>query len=296
MRILPLAALATLLAAPAAAADVSWSVFGDTAALVGAEARVVYKTTVAAGEKLEPQPLVSATTGFAVVKVEAGTDGTWTWTLLPLDEGKLSFTALWKLNGVDVSAPTVEIAAHAPPVAKDAEIVDIKGPLSSRRVLWPWILAALIGAAAWEAWRRWWKARHPDHVWNLKAAEPPLPPEVVAERALAELAASRIWEQGVHDAYYLRLTEILRAYLEARYAEPALAMTSIEVARLVKSKEPDMKTSAVVRELLQRADLVKFARIKAGPDDGPNDAAQVLAVVRTTTPRDEALAPPEVSG
>jgi hypothetical protein len=162
-------------------------------------------------------------------------------------------------------------------------------------VVWPWILAALLGAAAWEAWRRWWKSRHPDHQWNLKPAEPPLPPEVVAERALAALAESKIWERGGHDVYYLRLTEILRAYLEARYAQPALAMTSVEVSRLVKTKEPDLKMSAIVRELLQRADLVKFARIKAGPDDGPNDAAQVLAVVRSTTPGDAAAASPEAA-
>ncbi|HEX4047786.1 MAG TPA: hypothetical protein VH309_08130, partial [Elusimicrobiota bacterium] len=77
----------------------------------------------------------------------------------------------------------------------------------------------------------------------------------------------------------------LRVYLEARYGEPATAMTSVEVARLVKSKQPDLKASAIARELLQRADLVKFARIKPGPDDGPNDSRSVLDLVRTTTPR-----------
>jgi len=45
-----------------------------------------------------------------------------------------------------------------------------------------------------------------------------------------------------------------------------------------------------VRELLQRADLVKFARIKPDPDDGPNDARSVLDVVRATTPRAPAAA------
>jgi hypothetical protein len=278
-----IAVLASGLGGRPASADVLWTVSADTSASVGAETRAVYRPSLPAGAKLEPDALASATTSFAVVKTEAGTDGTWTWTLLPLDEGALEFVARWKLDGKDAAAPPVRIAARAPGIAKDADIDDIKGPLTARRVWWPWLLAALLGAAAWEAWRRWWKSR-PQKDWNLKPEEPKLPPEVVAERALDELAASKIWERGGHDVFYLRLTEILRAYLEARYAEPALAMTSIEVARLVKSKEPDLKTSAIVRELLQRADLVKFARIKAGADDGPNDAAQVLAVVRTTTP------------
>jgi hypothetical protein len=67
-------------------------------------------------------------------------------------------------------------------------------------------------------------------------------------------------------------------------------MTSVEVSRLVKSRQPDLKASAVVRELLNRADLVKFARIKPEPEDGPRDARSVLEIVRATTPSAAATA------
>jgi hypothetical protein len=274
-----------ILAGPAAAADVSWTVAGDTSALVGSEARIVYRPTVTPpGTKLEPDVLASATTSFAVMKAEADKDGSWTWTILPLDEGMLSFTSRWKLDGKDAAAPPIALATRAPAVPKDADIVDIKGPLTARRAWWPWLLAAALGALAWEAWRRW-RARPVAAGGSSAPAEPPLAPEAAAERALAALAAEGLWERGEHAAYYLRLTEILRSYLEARYGEPATAMTSVEVARLVKAKQPDLKAAAIVRELLQRADLVKFARIKPGPDDGPNDARSVLEIVRTTTPR-----------
>jgi hypothetical protein len=278
--------LALMLAGNAAAADVSWSVAGATSALVGSEAHIVYRPTVSpVGTKLEPDVLASATTSFAVVKAEAGKDGSWTWTVLPLDEGVLSFIARWKLDGQDAAAPPVALSARAPSVPKDADIVDIKGPLAARRAWWPWLLAAALGALAWEAYRRW-KARPAAAGGESSPAEPPLAPEDAAERALAALAASQLWERGEHAAYYLKLTDILRAYLEARYGEPALAMTSVEVARLVKAKQPDLKIGGVVRELLQRADLVKFARIKPSADEGPSDAAQVLDIVRATTPRD----------
>ncbi len=280
--------LALLLAGPAAAADVSWTVAGDTAAFVGSEARIVYRPSVPLGAALAPDALASETTTFAIVKAEAGKDGAWTWTVLPLDEGRLSFVARWKLDGKDAAAPPFTIAARAPQMPKDADIDDIKSPLAARRALWPWLLAALLGAAAWGAWRRWKARRREGGVLAAPAGPPPSPAEA-AERALAELAASQLWERGEHAAYYLRLTDILRAYLEARYAEPASAMTSVEVARLVKTKEPDLKVAASVRELLSRADLVKFARTKPGPDEGPRDAEAVRAVVRATTPRDEAL-------
>ena len=276
--------LALMLAGNAAAANVSWTVAGDTSALVGSEARITYRPAVSPlGAKLEPDVLASASTTFAIVKAEAEKDGSWTWTVLPLDEGMLSFVSRWKLDGQDAAAPPVALATRAPAVAKDADIADIKGPLSARRAWWPWLLAAALGALAWEAYRRW-KARPVAEGGEAAPAEPPVSPEDAAEHALAALAAEGLWERGEHAAYYLRLTEILRVYLEARYDEPATAMTSVEVARLVKAKQPDLKASAVVRELLQRADLVKFARIKPDPDDGPNDARSVLDIVRATTP------------
>ncbi|HXS99411.1 MAG TPA: hypothetical protein VN915_01950 [Elusimicrobiota bacterium] len=281
-------------AAPAAAANVSWSVSADTSALTGSETRIVYRPSVEPiGARLEPDVLASGTTSFAVVKAEAQKDGSWAWTVLPLDEGKLSFVSRWKLDGQAAAAPPVELAARAPAVPKDADIDDIKGPLAASRAWWPWLLAAALGALAWEAWRRW-RAR-PAPEGPAAPTEPPLPPEQAAQRALEALAAEGLWERGEHAAYYLRLTEILRIYLEARFGAPATAMTSVEVARLVKSRLPDLKASAVVRELLNRADLVKFARIKPDAEDGPRDAASVLDLVRATAPRAPAPAKEAVS-
>lgn len=277
-----IAILILLSAWPAAAAEIAWEVSGDTAAPTGGEAHLVYKAAVAPGSALKPDPLASSTSSFAVVKAEARPDGAWAWTVLPLDEGRLSFTARWTLDGKPAEAPPAVIEARVPDVPKDADISDIKGPIAARRAWWPWLLAAALGALAWEAWRRW-KAR-PLPEGAAAPAAPPVPPEEAAERALAELAAAQLWERGEHAAYYLRLTEILRVYLEARYGEPASAMTSVEVARLVKSRQPDLKASAIVRDLLSRADLVKFARMKPAADEGPRDADLAREVVRATTP------------
>jgi hypothetical protein len=276
-----LAALALALAGAASAADPAWTVSGDSAAVLGGEAAVVYAPSPAPTGKLAADALASTTTGFAVVKVEARPDGSWAWTILPLNVGPMDFTPHWTLDGRALAGPPARLAVSAPKIAKDADISDIKGPARSPRPWWPWLAAAALAAAAWWAWRRW---KNRPVAAPLVPAAPPVPPETAAENALAELEASGLWERGEYAAFYLRLTDVLRIYLETRYGEPATAMTSAEVARLVKAHEPDLRASATAREVLTRADLVKFARSRPDASEGPNDVGLVRALVRKTTP------------
>jgi hypothetical protein len=261
-----------------------WSVSGDTAAVLGEEARVVYRATVPPGTALKPDALASGTSDFAVVKAESEKDGSWAWTILPLNAGRLAFTAHWTAGGEAAEAPAVQLFVREPDLPSDADIADIKAPASARPALWPWLLAAALGALAWEGWRRW-KARAAANGAFPPAAPPPVSPETAAEEALAELARAGLWERGEHAAFYLRLGEIVRAYLEARYGENATAMTSAELARLLRRRERELRASALVRELFERGDLVKFARVPPGAQDGPKDAALALELVRATTPR-----------
>ena len=113
---------------------------------------------------------------------------------------------------------------------------------------------------------------------------PAPPPEEVAAQAISALRASGLWEKD-QAAYYLRLTGILRAYLEARYGEPVTAMTSVEVERLVKARAQNLQIGGEVRELLTRADLVKFAKARPGVEEGPRDADLALGLIKATTPR-----------
>ncbi len=281
--------LASFFVVSAWATDPTWQVAASTSGLVGSENVFLYKPSVALGQKLAPDVLSSGTTHFAVLKAEARADGTWAWSVIPLAEGIQRFTARWNLDGAPVSAPAITLAIITPPIDKDADIEDIKGPLAARRALWPWLLAAVIGAIVWEGWRRWkaWRSRRPA---EIVAPMPSIPPEIAAETALTELQASGLWSSGQHNLYYLRLTEILRLYLEARWGEAATAMTTPEIARLIKDRHADIRLAAQSRELLQRADLVKFARIKPAPSDGDDDAQLVRSIVHATTPH-ELVAP-----
>ena len=267
---------------PAMAQQSPWQVSASSQAVLAAESRVVYRSAPAG---LKADIPASATADVLVVKAEEA-GGSWTWTLLPLSTGTISFTARFQSpDGKVVEAPSVAFAVTEAELTADADIADIKGPIKAWPSPWPWLLAGVLAGLIWYGWRRWKSRRRlgPDGV--PVPAKPLLPPEVIAELALKELRAAGIWETN-QAAYYLRLTDILRVYLEARYAKPVTAMTSVEVERLVKERANDLAVGGSVRELLTRADLVKFAKVKPTADEGPLDADLALSLIKATTPRD----------
>lgn len=218
--------------------------------------------------------LPASTSDYYVLKAQQR-DGRHDVTILPLATGRLDFAG----TAVDVVLP--ELPA-------DVDVRDIKPPLRAWPALWPWLLLALLGAAAWRAWREW---KRRQGLAPEKPAEPVPPLELRIERRLKELEQSGLWEKGEHAAYYLRLTEILRAYLEERWGVPATAMTSGEVSRLVKARA-SLQESSAVRPLLERADLVKFARQRPDAGDGPRDLEEVRRFVSATSPGELAAAGP----
>ena len=99
---------------------------------------------------------------------------------------------------------------------------------------------------------------------ELKARE--LPP---FERAIEELKAlenERLSEQEEFKAYYSRLTEVVRRYLEEEAKIDALESTSEELLLKLNlrkdagSLDLDHKTLKSLKAVLQNADLVKFAK------------------------------------
>ncbi len=272
--------LALFFVIPVFAQTGSWNISSSSVAVVAAESVAVYR---GAPGTLTPDIASSSTNDVIVVNAEEK-DGAWSWSLLPLSTGTVSFTAKFKAaDGSQVTAPAISFTVTSTGLADEEDISDIKAPLSARPALWPWLLSAALGAAAYYVYERWRNRPVPDGA--PIPAEPALPPEIVAERAIAELRGSGLWEND-QIAYYARLTDILRQYLESRYGQPVTAMTSVEVARLVKTRAQSLQTGGAVRELLSRADLVKFAKAKPGVEEGPQDADLALSVIKETTPRD----------
>ncbi len=110
-------------------------------------------------------------------------------------------------------------------------------------------------------------------------------PDQIALEKLYALQRGAPWlHPGAMKAYYADLTFIAREYLENRYGIKALESTTREILTALKKEDLTEAAVAILRDLLQTADLVKFA--KANPDavTGADWLEQAVELVKMTTP------------
>lgn len=87
-----------------------------------------------------------------------------------------------------------------------------------------------------------------------------IPAHEKALTSLKALAAAQLWQHGQIKEYQSRLTDIIRIYLEDRYHVKAMEMTTDEISTVMERSGFDQKNIAGLREILEVADLVKFAK------------------------------------
>lgn len=94
-----------------------------------------------------------------------------------------------------------------------------------------------------------------------KPPPPPPPPHAVALEKLDRLRKEAAWEKGEVKYFQSELTYVLREYLENRFGLTALESTTAEIDQQLQKGDPLLKTwRSRLGELLQRADMVKFAK------------------------------------
>ncbi len=126
------------------------------------------------------------------------------------------------------------------------------------------ILAAL--AAGWFGWQYYKKHKKDAPVVVPKSK--PLPPHIIAMAALDNLAEKKLWQNGRDKEFHTELTEILRQYIEARFAVPAMEKTSDEILdELYELAESQKASLANLKQILSIADLVKFAKYHPYADE-----------------------------
>ncbi len=161
---------------------------------------------------------------------------------------------------------------------ESGEIRDIKGPLSLPRSWWgllPWLLlAAALAGGGYYLHRR---MRNRPVTAAAKPAPPPRPFHVVALEQLDELETSSLLERGQVKAYHIRISEIIRAYVEGQLEVPALEMTTREVVRGLRRASLSGAITGSFRSFLARCDLVKFAKLRPGADE----SGELMGVARS---------------
>lgn len=151
------------------------------------------------------------------------------------------------------------------------EIVEV--PITAGEIL-TWgglglLILLILGGAYW-----WWKKRQEQPVEVKAKPIYRVPPHETAMRALARLESDKLWQQGEIKAYYSSLTDILRHYLEEKFEVPALESITDEIVRSLQELELADKAVRTMQDLLQRADLAKFAKFEPSTQDNM-DAMEV---------------------
>lgn len=147
------------------------------------------------------------------------------------------------------------------------EIHDIKDPVELETptpwsALWWLLLALAVALLAYYVYRRF--AREPEV--EARPAPPSIPPDEEALTALRRLKEQRLLDEGETRRYYDDLAEILKRYAGRRYDVPHLERTTYEILSDLRPRK--IREISFLRELLQMADLVKFAKFAPPIEDG----------------------------
>lgn len=197
------------------------------------------------------------------------------------------------------STSPIPIVVHGIQVDTSKEIKDIKPPLSvpiTLADLLPYLIAIVVIAGL--VWLVLYIRKKRQRGERLLPEAPPRPAHEVALEELRALESEHLWQRGKVKEYHSQLTDIIRTYIERRFATMAMEMTTDEILHTNAIAALDAETVAMLKEILVRADLVKFAKFMPAPQEHETSYAHAVAFVHATVParvepRDEA-APAEI--
>jgi hypothetical protein len=229
-------------------------------------------------------------------------DGTlrwlWTGTVAAFETGEVELPAATiRITGPDgetsVSSEAVALTIRSviPEEDPGGELAELKGPASIpadyralRQALAVLAGLLLISALAWWLHRKW-----AHRLAAVPAPEDPfhrMPPHEWVYRELQRLLDRRLAEQGQIDPFFAELSRILKRYLGGRYRVDLMERTTGEVPADLRQAGAPREASAGARELLERADRVKFAGEQADPTECREAVEAVYRIVDATRPPD----------
>jgi hypothetical protein len=241
--------------------------------------------SITVGERLHVRYHIDCPDSLEVLPIEGLDMGTCRLISLKWDEqneaGRLLKTADLELITLDLEEahlPAAEVRFRTPSgdslsVFTDEVSVPVRSLASAggelKPLKEPWtapadyrwlIIAAALAALAAVVSYFLWKRRKRRVV--IKEAVPELPADFVALRELRRIENLKLLEAGEFKQYYTLITDAIRTYIEKRFGVDALDRTSKEILHDLEHKRRRVDH---LEQLLQEADLVKFAKYIPSP-------------------------------
>jgi len=177
-----------------------------------------------------------------------------------------------KVNTVAVDTTTFQPFDIKPPV---------KYPYTFMEIVWPWGVIAL-GVLLLIALIIYLIIRLKKDKPIFGKAKPIEPPHVIALRELEKIKAEKLWQNNKIKLYYTRVTDVLRVYLEQRYAIQAPEQTSDEILQAMAQLPLPEYILPQLREFLSVSDLVKFAKYLPAMEENEKAIALIVQFVAET--------------
>lgn len=176
------------------------------------------------------------------------------------------------------------------PVQTDSTIRDIKNiyrvPIGITELV-PYLLGLITaGILFWFLIR--YIHKRDTGILQKSSGKPAELPEVIALRDLEIIKAEKPWMHNQVKSYYIRLSEILRTYIEGRYQITALEQTTDEIMNALKPPVCIFTEHKRLADILKLADLVKFAKVIPGTGENELQVDEAKKFVENTVVRENA--------
>jgi hypothetical protein len=177
------------------------------------------------------------------------------------------------------------LEVHTPEVDMEEDIKDITSPLKvpvTFAELWPWLLGIVVIGAAIGFLIYYLKKRKSSQPLIQIRKKPVLPPHQVAFEELEKLRAKKLWQSGKIKQYHTELTDIVRTYIQSKFNIRASELVTSEILEELEKIHLPPETLSKTRQMLELADLVKFAKEHPLPEDEERSMNYAIDFVKDT--------------
>lgn len=184
-----------------------------------------------------------------------------------------------------LEAFTDPVTLYATTIAVDTALAykpiiePLAAPITMKEVF-PWILAVLlailIGLGIWLFLKR--RKTRVDEDGNVIKG-PVIPPYDKAVDELKRLREEKMWQSGKVKEYFSSLTDIAREYIEGQFGVNAVEMTTDDILEEVKPLHFAPETFAKLKDTMEIADLVKFAKYSTSSLESENAMSSMTEFV-----------------
>jgi len=188
------------------------------------------------------------------------------------------------LNPISTSALLFSVQTLAVDTTKAFR--DIKPPLNAP-LTFDEILPYLIGVVALLiliiGFIYYWKKRKKNLPIIPEKPKVVIPPHIEALENLQILKDEKLWQNGFEKEYHIRLSDIIRTYIEKRYGVTALEQTTDEIMRHTRTLESiDDVLRNKLKQILMLSDMVKFAKELPLPNENEMSIDHAFEFVNKT--------------